>query len=453
MKIKLIILAALMLTVASCEFGDLNVDPNNPTPDKVPLSVMLPAAEASAAYNLGGRSSWYTGMFTAHLTGVNAQPGDFANYNISESDVDGLWRDYYASVLSTLDAMVKKAGEQQSPHYAGVAKVLKAHTLGVVTSFWGDIPYSDALKADLENTTPQYDKQDEIYSTIQTLLTEAISDLGATNSILSPSSDDLFYNGNRNLWIKAAYGLKARYFMHTFNVDGTAAANSALTNLANSFVSNSEQMTFEFGNTQTDASPWYQLNQDRPDVRVNDYFLNVMNTLGDPRFNQFTDDRGEEGFFVGEYFSAINGVTPFISYAEVKFIEAEARVRTGAAGAQAALQAAIQASLEDVTGSNNATYVTTNGTLSGNAAQQLTRILTQKHIALFTQCESWVDWRRTGIPALTPVSTAVINAANPNGEIPRRLAYPISERLFNSSNIPSSTPSLQTPKMYWDTID
>lgn len=452
MKIKLIILAALMLTVASCEFGDINVDPNNPSQSKVPLALMLPSAQASAAYNLGGRSSWYTGMFTAHLTGVNAQPGDYANYNISESDVDGLWRDYYATVLATLNTIKSTAEAQESPHYTGVAKVLMAHTLGVVTSFWGNVPYSNALNASTGNITPAYDEQEDVYASIQTLLTEAIADLGSGTSRLSPGSDDLIYGGNRNLWIKAAYGLKARYFMHTFNVNGTAAANNALTNLANSFVSNAEQMTFKFGNTQTDASPWYQLNQDRPDVRVNNYFINVLTSLSDPRLDEFAEDT-DAGYFVGPFFAAIDAETPFITYAEVKFLEAEARVRTGTAGAQAALQSAIQASLEDVTGSNNATYVTTNGTLSGNTAQQLTTILTQKHIALFTQCESWVDWRRTGIPALTPVPTAVINAANPNGEIPRRLAYPISERLFNAANIPSSVPSLQTPKMFWDTID
>ncbi|MFM7854171.1 MAG: SusD/RagB family nutrient-binding outer membrane lipoprotein, partial [Flammeovirgaceae bacterium] len=95
-------------------------------------------------------------------------------------------------------------------------------------------------------------------------------------------------------------------------------------------------------------------------------------------------------------------------------------------------------------------YVTANGTLSGTQAQQLSQILTQKYIALFTQSESWVDYRRTGVPTLTPPSTVIKNEANPNGDVPRRLPYPISERLFNAANIPTQSPSLQTPRLWID---
>ncbi|NBW36969.1 MAG: SusD/RagB family nutrient-binding outer membrane lipoprotein [Cytophagia bacterium] len=448
MKNKFLIIILMVTFLMSCDFGDINVDPNNPSEAVVPLTLMLPSAQASLAYNLGGRASWYTGMFTAHLTGVNAQPQDFSNYNIGESDVDALWRDYYATTLTTLNTIVKKAELDGATHYAGVAKVLMANALGTITSFWGDIPYSQALNASTGNISPTYDSQQEIYAAIQDLLTDAIADLGKTSS-LSLGTDDLIYGGDVDLWIKAAYALKARYFMHTFNVVGNTAAVNALSALANSFESNAEQAVFTFGETQQDAAPWYQLNQDRPDVRINAYFLNVLTALNDPRLSAFAEDT-PSGYFVGPHFSSINSTTPIITFAECKFLEAEALVRTGGLGAQAAYQAAIDASITDVTGSSDAAYLTANGTLSGTPSQRLALIMTQKHIALFTQPESWTDWRRTGLPALTPVPSAVINVSNPNGQIPRRLAYPISERLFNAANIPSANPSVQTPKMWWD---
>jgi Starch-binding associating with outer membrane len=450
MKNKLYIILAMITFLSSCDFGDVNVDPNNPSESVVPLSLMLPSAQASLAYNIGGRSSWYTGMFTGHLTGVAAQPQDYSNYNITESDVDALWRDYYATTLTTLNTIVQKAEREGSRHYAGVARVLIANALGTVTSLWGDIPYTDALKASTGNITPSYDTQEQIYASIQTLLTEAIGDLQSGDSELSPGSDDLIYDGDLDLWVKAAYALKARYFMHTFNVVGVSAANNALTNLANAFQNNGEQATFFFGTTEQDAAPWYQLNQDRPDVRVNPSFINTLVSLSDPRLNLYARNAGANGYFVGSHFATIDSGTPIISYAECKFLEAEALLRTGGAGAQAAFQAAINASILDVTAAANPAYLAANGTLEGTTQQQLTQVMTQKYIALFTQCESWTDWRRTGIPALTPVPTAVRNVANPNGEIPRRLAYPISERLFNAAKIPSANPSLQTPKMWWD---
>lgn len=440
----------LSMIIISCDFGSLNVDPNNPNPDIVPLTLMLPSAQASFAYNIGGRGSWNIGMFTNHLTGINAQPQDFSNYNYTESDCDAFWRDMYATTSITLRQLIEKADESTSgKYYSGIAKVLLASSLGTMTSFWGDIPYTDAFNGSSGNITPQYDTQETIYTIIQDLLDEAISDLGSPLGVI-PANDDLIYGGDLTLWVKAAYSLKARYFMHQTKINPSAAA-SALTALAGAkgITSIAEQAQFVFGINQTDANPWYQLNRQRPDVRISASFIATLNSLTDPRIGQYIDQRAS-GPFVGLKFSSIDSPVPIITFAEVKFIEAEALVRTGGAGAQAAFQAAIGASIEDVTGTPNAAYVTANGTLSGTQSQQLSQILTQKYIALFTQSESWVDYRRTGVPALTPPSTVIINESNPNGEVPRRLPYPISERLFNAANIPTQSPSLQTPRLWID---
>lgn len=447
---KIFSVLLLSIIITSCDFGGLNVDPNNPNPNTVPLALMLPSGQASLAYNIGGRGSWNIGMFTNHLTGVNAQPQDFSNYNYGESDSDGLWRDMYATTLITFRQIIDKAEKDPAgKYYAGISKIMLASTLGTLTSYWGDIPYSDALKGSVGNIAPKYDTQQAIYTSIQGLLDAAIADLSAPTGVV-PASDDLIYGGSLTLWTRAAYSLKARYFIHQTKSNPAAAA-SALSALAGgkAITSNAQEAQMVFGTNQTDSNPWYQLNRQRPDVRVNGSFVTLLNSLTDPRVARYIDNRSS-GPFVGFQFSSIDSPVPIISYAEVKFIEAEALVRTGGAGAQAAFQAAIDASIVDVTGSSNAAYVTANGTLSGTQAQQLGQVLTQKYIALFTQSETWVDYRRTGVPSLTPPATAIKNAANPNGEIPRRLPYPISERLFNAANIPSQSPSLQTPRLWID---
>lgn len=447
---KLYSILMLSVLITSCDFGNLNVDPNNPNPNTVPLALMLPSAQASLAYNIGGRGSWNIGMFTNHLTGVIAQPQDFSNYNYTESDCDGLWRDMYATTMITLRQIIDKADKDtEGKYYAGIAKVLLATSLGTVTSYWGDIPYTDAFKGSAGNITPKFDTQQSIYGSIQGLLDEAIVDLSSPTGI-QPADDDLIYGGSLTLWIRAAYSLKARYFIHQTKSNPSAAA-SALSALsaAKGITSIEQQAQMEFGINQTDANPWYQLNRQRPDVRVNEGFITLLNSLSDPRIAAYIDSRSN-GPFVGLKFSSIDSPVPIISYAEVKFIEAEALVRTGGTGAQAAFQAAIDASIVDATGSSNATYLAANGTLSGTQEQQLGQILTQKYIALFTQSESWVDYRRTGVPALTPPATVIKNESNPNGDVPRRLPYPISERLFNAANIPTQNPSLQTPRLWID---
>jgi hypothetical protein len=58
----------------------------------------------------------------------------------------------------------------------------------------------------------------------------------------------------------------------------------------------------------------------------------------------------------------------------------------------------------------------------------LNDIMMEKYIALFQNAETWNDWKRTCIPALTPATGTV-------GGIPARLLYAQAERNTNT-NIP-----------------
>ena len=67
-------------------------------------------------------------------------------------------------------------------------------------------------------------------------------------------------------------------------------------------------------------------------------------------------------------------------------------------------------------------------------------IMTQKYIAMFAEPEAHADWRRTGIPSLTPVAGSAI---------PRRWHYPENEYLFNSST-PARDADLMFKRVDWD---
>ncbi len=65
--------------------------------------------------------------------------------------------------------------------------------------------------------------------------------------------------------------------------------------------------------------------------------------------------------------------------------------------------------------------------------------------------EEWADWRRTGIPALTPVNYPG-NASG--GAIPRRLQYPHEQTSLDASGynaaITDQGPDLFTTHVWWD---
>ena len=75
----------------------------------------------------------------------------------------------------------------------------------------------------------------------------------------------------------------------------------------------------------------------------------------------------------------------------------------------------------------------------------MARLFEQKYIALYPQLEAWSDWRRRGLPALTPVI---------GNNVPRRFPYPAIERDFNNANWASAGGSSLMEYIYsrvwWD---
>ena len=75
-----------------------------------------------------------------------------------------------------------------------------------------------------------------------------------------------------------------------------------------------------------------------------------------------------------------------------------------------------------------ATYMA-QGDVSLASGNELEKIATQKWLSLFmVGNEAWFDFRRTGLPALTPGPDASLN------ELPSRIQYPTSEQVLNEAN-------------------
>ncbi len=84
----------------------------------------------------------------------------------------------------------------------------------------------------------------------------------------------------------------------------------------------------------------------------------------------------------------------------------------------------------------------------------LEMINTQFWVAtFFNEYEAWSNYRRTGYPALTPVSYP---GSQSLGAIPRRMAYSTVDKQVNPDNYNAAVQRLQggdkiTSRMWWDT--
>ncbi len=111
-------------------------------------------------------------------------------------------------------------------------------------------PYSEAFKG-TEQFVPKFDTQESIYSAILALIADGLADLDKANAI--PLSGDMIYGGSVSKWKKAGNALKARYLMHTVNVNASVKTQIA-TLVDASFASNSEDMQFQYGTNGSTGS-------------------------------------------------------------------------------------------------------------------------------------------------------------------------------------------------------
>ncbi len=445
--------ALLMVVVllSSCEQKwidpEINIDPDSP--GDVPISLLLPAIEQAIGFTLLGNDAVRpTNIWMQLMDGVDRQSFTQARYQITPADMDNYWGSMYTDALINAKIMMDKAVEQETPQNEGVAKVLLACSLGIGTDLFGDIPWSDALKGGEGVIQPEFDSQQEVYNTIFDLLSEAINDLGQDDAL--GILQDVIFDGDADAWIAAAYALTARAHLQLSEVNGDFAAALSAVDNAISSVDGDMLVPFDAAN----PNPLQQFMQYRTDIRMCQTLLDELEATSDPRIPFYFAEDGNGGYsgseptsqngdasYPGPFLASQTSPTVIISYAEVKFIEAEAAFRSGATGrALTAYQEGVAASLEQVTGAVDADWMADN--IDGEGSLTLEKIIMQKRHALVGQLQPFSDWRRTGIPALTLVPGAT------KTEIPRRLPYGQGELIYNPDNVPAVA-SVIDP-VWWD---
>jgi len=482
-KLKYIVKASLLvigiLTTSSCEkFYDINQDPDAIL--EAPIDQQLTSLTVNIGFYAGSDvnriSSILVQQYSGQSSGTENLTQLYEKYQILGTDQNNAWSSMYATILNDAENIITQASSTGSPHYSGVAKILKAYAYQISVDIWGDIPFSEAQKL-TENTQPKYDSSEQIYAALITLLDEGITEINAAASNKSPGINSTIYPGTfsttRANWIKFANTLKLRLYLHYSEKD-PAFAKTQIDQLVNSgaplFASNADNFQMTFINAANAKNPIDQYSTARAGYLVaNDRLVSLMNGKADPRrqfyFTQFPLGSGLykgsvggapasqdysklHAYLRGYSGTAYTGDAPvrMLTFAEYNFIRAEAALRFSSPGvAQTFYTAGITASMQSagVAADDITTYLAANGTLSGTPAQQLEQIITEKYIASYgVVVEPWTDWRRTGYPALTIPANAVINF------LPRSLYYPQSEIDLNPN---AKQKASMDVRVFWDT--
>lgn len=451
---------ASTLFLSSCDKYIEGFDKSPNLPGEVSNANLLLVSSVATQSNYTGHLARMQACFIQQCSGIAFQYADLEAYVITENDMDNLWNGIYADGAINAQTLIKQAGAG-NPWYAGMAKVLKAMNIALASDMWGNIPLREALKG-IEGPAyfnPAYDNQEQIYNDLQTLLSEAIVDLrkpASANLIRPNASDDVFFGGDAGSWVRVAWMLKARLAIHLTKRNGNTAASqaSAFVDSAD-LAGNGDNMVARWGSKGNELNPWYSFNLTRGGyMKMGKLFVDRLKSTNDPRLPFFATTDAAGGYTgteansgidttsdVGNFVAGANATNTLISFAEMMFVKAEAEFRLGnSAAAATAYNAAVKASVLEVTGSSNSAFEAANANESG-ASITLEKILTQKNTALFSQIETYNDWRRTGIPAIVPASGAALSG------VPRRLPTPLNERVNNRN---ATVVSDLLSRVWWD---
>ena len=458
---------SILVSVTSCskidQFGTTNANPGKTT-TPVPSALL-----SNVLSNMAG-FTWDAGGITT-ISGLYCQyfsETQYTDISIYNKQTPG-WDAYFAAPsantfsqsgylfdLQTIinynsDPKTAKAASQYGSNadQIAVARILKVYIFSILTDLYGDIPYFKALKGD--NGVVAYDKQQDIYTDFFKELDAAVAQFDGGNTI----QGDILFGGNEGKWKKFANSIHLLLALHLSKIDAATGKTEFNKALTAGVLGAGETITLTFpgGNFLSPIYNYYDVTK-RFDYAVTKTMTDWLANTSDPRAATHIYGTSSIGFPYGlsrgdavafanantKYAQLMKGADsslatdpfPVLMSSEIFLARSEAASRGWTAEDPVALYATgIQESLKfwkvyDAT--SYANYMA-NANIDLSTGNALQKICTQEWVSHYPAgVRGWVDWRRTGYPALAPAPAGVF----PN--IPRRFGYGPNEYSYNPTN-------------------
>lgn len=371
---------------------------------------------------------------------------------------DNVWNELYRDVLGNL-ASAKRyidaetiTDQAQHDNKLAIIEILNVYTFQILVDAFGDVPYSEALN--LQIKLPKYDNDSDIYPQLITRLDAAIAKLDT--SAPSFGNAEMIYNGDVAQWIKFANSLKVKIGLNLADVNPTLAQATVESGYNGGVIlSNADNATFEYAGSAPNYNPLYGdlVASNRIDFVPAKTIVDALNTNNDPRRAVYFTQAPAGGYIGGVYggtntnfptLSQIGSIfkTPdlegqLMESMEVNFYLAEAAARGYNVGntAEYYYNQGVMESFRfwGLTDAEALTYLAqpdiAYATAPGDFKQ---KIGMQVWYSFFNRpFEAWNAYRRLDYPQLAAPSNASSVA---DGQVPKRLFYPINERTVNTTN-------------------
>lgn len=481
-------LLLVLILLSSCsKFDEINTDPNKTTvvtSQMLATTLLLDITKTTFGSGTEFMRPHMLGKYTCWSSSPNEE-----QYNL-------LGRTAFFDrlvVLNNIEKMISFATSSELKNsYTALGHTLRAWRFFELTMQVGDIPYSQALKGESERIMkPEYDQQKDVFLGI-------LEELDLADSLFAKGVNfggDPVYGGNTLKWRKMVNTFQLKVLINLFRKTSdpdlrVVARFQKIMNGLPLFEGNEDNFQLKFFDKAGEKYPFYKEgNQSYIYIMLSSVIVDSLKSLQDRRLFYYanpspvkTAERmatSDWNAYVGvdpamlhanltqiaasRDYSTINdrylelaGGEPIylLSYAELKFMQAEAVVRGWTTGDAAAYyNAGITAAMKFVADNTpddpgyhhnmqltdeyvQDTYLKQAAvTFSALPEQQLKQIFLQKYLSTYLQDpgHAYYEYRRTGYPVF-PVNPAS-NMNIPSDKIPGRWMYPQKELDFNSANV------------------
>lgn len=458
-----LLVTALALGTTACQdFLDVNTNPN--APQDVTPSLYLPpmihwvvtAEQIDARFLNRYTQAW---LMPQSVGTTTPNQWTLHGYEAGQDYPAEIYRDVYWNLGMNLTNMISRSEAEERWDALGVGYILRAWGWLMATDEHGEIIVKEAFTPD--QYTFNFDTQEYAYQEVLSLLDKAIASLqrtdGKVNAAYLAVGDKLF-NGDRTMWLKYAWGLKAKALNH-FSNKTTYKPAEVIAAVDKSF-GPGEDALFRYPNTSTDNSDRNYFGTTRAvlgSYRQTTFMVGLMNGTAypgavDPRITRMLAQdstgtvRGLDimvgygsvirerpwnfwGYYgtgsvpagqSGRFLFDDRAKFPIMTYAQLQFIKAEAALKMGdQAMAKQAYLNGIGSHIDFVNArtaevGNPAVTAISNTEKAAFLANPeiapatitLSHIMGQKFIAQWpwSSVEAWMDMRRYHYTDMDPVS-------------------------------------------------
>lgn len=467
-KIRLIIcgLVAAFSIIACDDQLDINKDPDNLSPEQIPLNSEFTGATTGVATSAGSYYALIGGFWSQYFTQSAAanQYKEIDNYSINTGDYNGAWSSMYDAILDIRN--VKKNAESSGNwNYYLMSTVMEAYAFQVLTDSYGAVPFTEASNSAI--LAPKFDEPTVIYDGLVANLKLALSkDLSTSSTAVIPGNDDLIFGGDMQRWRQFANTMLLKLYIRQTNARPSVAQAGVqeLYSTSAQFLTSNAAIT-QYEDMANKSNPLYETDRRQLNVgtnlRASTTLYSYLSENNDPRFSYFynagpSQDQGDfdNTANVNAAVIKLQAKDPvyFISAAESYFLQAEAAVRyNGGANANALYDMGVTEAFAQWGIVPGALLTTTYAFPMTTNAAKLEAILTQKWVSFFPGkgYEAFFEHKRTKIPPISPVPQSSLSyipgqfaysiEGTTNGQFPKRFVYPVTESQTNA-NFPGLKP-------------